>query len=74
MTLADSLHAAIARISTAAMAGLDMLSHLPEVALVIFAVGLAAAAVGLGCLIYGLRWEWRRWAKIHVAYWRRKQP
>ncbi|HUH92192.1 MAG TPA: hypothetical protein VL742_03475 [Casimicrobiaceae bacterium] len=72
MTFADSIHSAIERVSATSMAAFDMLDRMSEGALVIFAIGLAAALVGLGCLIYGLRGEWRRWAKIHVSYWRRK--
>jgi len=72
MSFSDTLHSAFDRISAAAMAGFDMLNRMSDSALAIFAVGLTAAVVGLGCLVYGLRGEWRRWAKIHVSYWRRK--
>lgn len=72
MTFPETIQSAIERISATAMAGFDMLSRMSEGALAVLAIGLAAAVVGLGCLIYGLRGEWRRWAKIHVAYWRRK--
>lgn len=72
MSFPDTLHSALDRISATAVAGFDMLNRMSDSALVIFAIGLAAAVVGVGCLIYGLRGEWRRWARIHVAYWRRK--
>jgi len=72
MTFADWIHAAIERISTTAMAAFAMLDRMSDVALVIFAIGLTAGVVGLGCLIYGLRGEWSRWAKIQVSYWRRR--
>ena len=72
MTFADTIRSAVEQVSPTALAAFDMLNRMSDGALVIFAIGLAAAAVGLGCLVYGLRGEWRRWAKIHVSYWRRK--
>ncbi|HUH92193.1 MAG TPA: hypothetical protein VL742_03480 [Casimicrobiaceae bacterium] len=35
-------------------------------------VGAIAAAIGIGCLIYGLRAEWREWTKTHVYHWRKR--
>lgn len=39
---------------------------------VIVLVGALAAAIGLGCVVYGLRSEWRQWTKSRVYHWRRR--
>lgn len=34
-------------------------------------VGAIAAAIGLACVVYGLRSEWQEWTKTHIYRWRR---
>jgi len=39
---------------------------------VIVLIGAVAAAIGLACVVYGLRSEWQQWTQSRIYHWRKR--
>jgi len=71
MNISATVFAAMERLESP-FAGSKIFSGRTGEAHVIILVGAIAAAVGLACVVYGLRSEWQERMKTRIYHWRER--